>query len=150
MAKKYIIGKEVNGEVIVDLGPDYPIVPPPPPSQRYLVGEEIDGELVVDLSEWLRPEIPLLDTASWKYKIGNNGEDDIYSVADIACDIIFQSRTIRTIQGDELSCEALVTCVEAVVPGDLLTISSRDWPVKGLVKEAKDDNRVVQWRQVAL
>lgn len=98
----------------------------------------------------MKPDTPMLDSAVWKHKIGNNGDDDIYNTATIDCDIIFQSRTIRTIQGDEISCEALVTCVEAVVPGDVLTISGRDWPVKGVVKEAKDDNRVVLWRVVGL
>ena len=132
MAKQYLIGEEVDGDLVVDLGPDYTTIRPPP------------------ITGTTKPEIPLLDSATWKYKTGNNGEDDIYGSVTIACDIIFQSRAIRTIQGDELACEALVTCVEAVVPGDLLTISGRDWPIKGVVKECKDDNRIVQWRVVAL
>ncbi len=98
----------------------------------------------------MKPEHPMLDSAIWKHKTGNDGEDDIYSSSTIAYDIVFQSRVVRTVQGDELSCEALVTCVEAVVPGDVLTISGRDWPVKGTVREGKDDNRIVWWRTVAL
>lgn len=97
-----------------------------------------------------KPWFPMKDSADWKHKIGNNGDDDIYSTQTISCDIVFQSRTVRTVQGDEISCEALATCVEAVVPGDVLTINGRDWPVKGIVREAKDNNRVVQWRTVGL
>ena len=98
----------------------------------------------------MKPWFPMLDSAVLKHKIGNDGEDDIYSSTTIACDIVFQSRNVRSIEGDELSCYALLTCVEAVVPGDVVTISGRDWPVKGTVKVGKDNNRVVQWRTVAL
>jgi hypothetical protein len=98
----------------------------------------------------MKPWFPMLDTATWKHKTGNNGEDDIYSSSTIACDIVFQSRNVRTVEGDEIACEALLTCVEVVVPGDVITISGRDLPVKETVREGKDNNRVVQWRTVAL
>jgi hypothetical protein len=96
------------------------------------------------------PWFPMLDSAVWRTKTGNNGEDDIYSSTTIACDIVYQSRVIRTIQGDEIACDALLTCVEALVPGDVVTIGTRDWPIKGTVREGKDNNRVVQWRTVGL
>jgi hypothetical protein len=105
----------------------------------------------------MKPWFPMLDTAILKHKTGNNGEDDIYSSSTIACDIVFQSRNVRTIQGDEISCDALLTCVESLGSNDVITISGRansaengDWPIKGLVREGKDGNRVVQWRTVAL
>ena len=132
MAKKYLVGEEVDGELVADLGPDYTTTRPPP----------VQGAT--------RPEIPLLDSAVWKYKLGNDGEDDIFGSLTIACDIVFESRNIRSLQGDELQCTALVHCVEAVVPGDVLTIDGRDWPVQGIVRAAKDDNRITQWRTVAL
>lgn len=92
----------------------------------------------------------MLDSAVWKHLLGNNGEDNVYSSVTIACDIVFQSRNIRTIQGDQIACDALLTCVEALVPGDVVTIGNRDWPIKGVVREGKDNNRTVQWRTVGL
>jgi hypothetical protein len=98
----------------------------------------------------MKPWFPMKDAATWRHKVGNDGEDDIYSDLNIACDIVLQSRNVRTVKGDEIACEALLTCVESVVPGDIVTISGRDWPIKGTVREGKDNNRIVQWRTVAL
>ena len=92
----------------------------------------------------------MLDSAVVKHLIGNDGEDNIYSSTTIACDIVYQSRVIRTIQGDQIACDALLTCVEALVPGDVVTIEGRDWPIKGVVRAGKDNNRTVQWRTVGL
>lgn len=97
-----------------------------------------------------KPWFPMLDSAVWKRKTGNSGEDDIYSSTTIACDIVFQSQIIRTIRGDEIACDALLTCVEDPIPGDIMTIEGRDWPIKGVIRDAKDNNRVIQWRTVGL
>lgn len=75
---------------------------------------------------------------SWKHKIGNDGEDDVYSTSTISCMWAHGSRTIRTIKGDELQCQAIVKCEAAVEAGDVLTKDGRDWPVLGLVGVAYD------------
>jgi hypothetical protein len=90
------------------------------------------------------------DSATWKHKTGMDGYGTpTFSSTTIACDIVYASRVVRTVDGDEIQCSALLTCVEALVPGDTVTISGKDWPVLGIVKVAKDNNRVVQWQQVA-
>jgi hypothetical protein len=97
-----------------------------------------------------KPWFPMKDAVIWKHKTGNDGEDDIFSTLTIACDIVFQSRVVRTIKGDEIACDALLTCVEALVPGDVVTIEGKDWPIKGIARVGKDINRTVQWRTVGL
>jgi hypothetical protein len=53
---------------------------------------------------------------------------------------------VRTAQGDELQCQAIVKCEAAVEAGDVLTKDGRDYPVLGLVGVAYDGSM----RSVAL
>lgn len=133
MPKKYLVGEEVDGELVADLGPDYTTTRPPP-----VIGTT-------------RPEIPLVDSITWKQRIGNDGMGNIFSSPIIiAADVVFESKLVRTIKGDELQCSALVNCVEAVLPDDILTIDGQSWPVTGIVKVIKDDNRIIQWRTISI
>jgi len=56
------------------------------------------------------------------------------------------AKVIRTIQGDELQCQAICKCEAAVEAGDVLTKDSRDYPVLGLVGVSYDGSM----RSVAL
>jgi len=81
-----------------------------------------------------------------KHKTGSDGNDDTYTTSTIACLWAHGAKVIRTVQGDELACQAIVKCEAAVVAGDVLTKDGRDYPVLGLVGVAYDGSM----RSVAL
>ena len=96
------------------------------------------------------PWFPMLDSATGKHITGIDGYGNpTFSTVTISCDIVYASRVVRTIEGDELRCNALLTSIENIVPGDTITINGKDWPILGTVKEGKDNNRIIQWRTVA-
>ncbi len=74
----------------------------------------------------------------WKHKTGNDGDDDIFSSSTITVLWAFGAKTVRTIRGDELACQALCRCEAEVEAGDTITFEGRDYPVLGLVGEAYD------------
>lgn len=92
----------------------------------------------------MKPWFPFKDTATWKHKTGNNGEDDIYSSTTIDCDIINDFAAVRKIVGDEFNFNAVLHCgpEHAIVIGDVVTVDGRDWPVLQ-VQDEKDNNRNV-------
>ncbi len=77
-------------------------------------------------------------TVSWKHKTGNDGDDDIFTTSTISVLWAFGAKTVRTIRGDELQCQALCKCEAAVEAGDTITYEGRDYPVLGLVGAAYD------------
>lgn len=98
-----------------------------------------------------QPPIPMAQDTSWKKKIGNDGDDDIFAAPEaIKCRLIFKSRNVRTKEGDEIQCKALMACEEAVAQGDVITYQGQDYPVLGTVEEVPDMDGKVWWREVAL
>jgi hypothetical protein len=85
-------------------------------------------------------------SVSWKHKTGNNGEDDTYATSTITVLWAHGAKVVRTTQGDELQCQAIVKCEAAVEAGDVLTKDGRDYPVLGLVGVSFDGSM----RSVAL
>ena len=81
-----------------------------------------------------------------KHKTGSDGNDDTYSTSTISCLWAHGAKVVRTAQGDELACQAIVKCEAAVVAGDVLTKDGRDYPVLGLVGVSFDGSM----RSVAL
>ena len=77
-------------------------------------------------------------SVTWKHKTGNDGDDDIYSSSPISCLWAHGAKVVRTVQGDELQCQAICKCEAAVQAGDLITKGGRDYPVLGLVGESYD------------
>lgn len=77
-------------------------------------------------------------SVTWKHKTGNDGDDDIYSSSTISCLWAHGAKVVRTVQGDELQCQAICKCEAAVQAGDLITKGGRDYPVLGLVGESYD------------
>lgn len=77
-------------------------------------------------------------SVTWKSKTGNDGEDDVYTSSSITVLWAHGSKTVRTVQGDELQCQAICKCEAAVQAGDLITKGGRDYPVLGLVGESYD------------
>ena len=70
-------------------------------------------------------------SVTWKHKTGNDGDDDIYTTSTIKVLWAFRTTTVRTIQGDNLKCQAICVCDEKIVSGDVITKDGRDWPVLG-------------------
>ena len=77
-------------------------------------------------------------SVTWKHKIGNDGDDDIYTTRTIPVLRAMGARVVRTAEGDELHCQAICKCEAAVVAGDVITFGGRDYPVLGLVGESYD------------
>ena len=77
-------------------------------------------------------------SVTWKHKTGNDGDDDIYTSSTITVLWAFGARTVRTVRGDELQCQALCRCEAEIEAGDVITFESRDYPVLGLVGESYD------------
>jgi len=104
----------------------------------------------------MRPLRPLLETCTWKHVSASSLYGPTYTTTTINCSINFVSKQVHTINADTIVCSALVTCYEAVMPGDILTLTdpgsgdARDFPVKGLVKVANAINPEVPFRIVAL
>lgn len=73
-----------------------------------------------------------------KHKTGSDGNDDTYSTSTISCLWAHGAKVVRTAQGDELQCQAIVKCEAAVEAGDVLTKDGRDYPVLGLVGVSYD------------
>ena len=79
-------------------------------------------------------------SATWKHLAGNDGDDDIYTSSTIKVLWAFGARTVRTIRGDEIQCQALCRCEADVEAGDVITFEDRDYPVLGLVGAAYDSS----------
>lgn len=98
-----------------------------------------------------QPPIPMAQEALWRHKVGNDGDDDVFALPQaIKCRLIFKSRNVRTKEGDEIRCIALMACEEAVVQGDVIAYQGRNYPVLGTVEELPDMDGKVWWREVAL
>jgi hypothetical protein len=85
-------------------------------------------------------------SVTWKHKTGNDGNDDTYATSTITVLWAHGAKVVRTAQGEELACQAVVKCEAAVEAGDVLTKDGRDWPVLGLVSASYDGSM----RSVAL
>jgi len=85
-------------------------------------------------------------SVSWKHKTGNDGNDDTYTTSTITVLWAHGAKVIRTVQGDELQCQAICKCEAAVEAGDVITKDGRDYPVLGLVGVSYDGSM----RSVAL
>lgn len=77
-------------------------------------------------------------SATWKHKTGNDGNDDTFTSTAITVLWAYGAKVIRTPQGEELACQAICKCEEAVEADDVLTVDGRDWPVLGLVGASYD------------
>jgi hypothetical protein len=85
-------------------------------------------------------------SVSWKHKTGNDGNDDTYTTSTITVLWAHGAKVIRTVQGDELQCQAICKCEAKVAAGDVLTVDGRSYPVLGLVGVSYDGSM----RSVAL
>ena len=77
-------------------------------------------------------------SVAWKHKTGNDGDDDIYTTSTITVLWAMGAKTVRTVKGDELACQAICKCEAAVDAGDVIAFEGRDYTVLGLVGEAYD------------
>jgi hypothetical protein len=77
-------------------------------------------------------------SVTWKHKTGNDGDDDIFTTSTISVLWAFGAKTVRTVRGDELACQAICKCEAAVEAGDTIAYGGRDYPVLGLVGAAYD------------
>ncbi len=68
---------------------------------------------------------------TWKHKTGNDGDDDIFTSSTITVLWALRTTTVRTMQGDNLKCQAVCVSNEEIVSGDVITKGGRDWPVLG-------------------
>jgi hypothetical protein len=104
----------------------------------------------------MRPIRPFLDTCTWKKQSGASAWGPTFTSCTIECSISYVTRLVQTQDSNIITCNALVTCAEAVMPGDILTLTdpgtgeARDFPVKGLVKVANGINPEIPYRVVAL
>jgi hypothetical protein len=144
MAKRYLVGEEKDGDLVVDYGPDFslPIPPLPSPSVKKV---------------WLPMRHPAI------FKAVSNmdgwGKPTTANIT-IPCRFIAESGNKRTRQGDEIQYHARVFLPNTIAPrpGDFICCQdtnltlfyNKDLPILDYVRAKLDNSGCLQWWEVLL
>lgn len=86
----------------------------------------------------------LNQTATWKTVSSvNEYNEPTFTSTTITCRMEYKRQMVRDAEGQEVVSEATLYTLSAVLPGDIITYSARDWSVITVADEAQLDGSVM-------
>ncbi len=86
----------------------------------------------------------LNQSATWKTVASvNEYNEPTFTNTTITCRMEYKRQMVRDAQGQEVVSEATLYTTSAVLPGDVITYSSRDWSVLTVADEAELDGSIL-------
>jgi len=86
----------------------------------------------------------LNQSATWKSVASRNEYNEpTFTSTTITCRFEYKRKMLRGPEGEQVMSEAVLYTASAVLPGDVVTYSGRDWPVLSVADEAQLDGTVL-------